>query len=1014
MLVVHAWWSPVPAPTGALGLWAEDSTAPAAPKRRLNRLQRHPFAASVADLAAALGVPAGAGRAEVSLELPGEGRGPQASPELVRSGPARGGTQPPAAWSVPAALVDPGEALRLLLAPPAGEDLALGSGWRQLTALALAAVDLTGRGRLLPGVAGAPPGPPRAVWLPVLTGADAAWLRALAATVPPAMLAERSADGEPATSAGRQVAMATDALVDAAARRAAGPSAAGRGPVSRPATAWRRALAAADPQFRADEAQAAGLRRALESWQRDAAAGAVRACFRLVEPGEDDDEAQPPAWQVQFALQSADEPSLVVEAERVWRSRSGTGVLSRLVTSPQETMLAELGRAARIWPQIDDALRTARPAGLPLGAEGAHTFLSAAAPMLDAAGFGVLLPGWWSKPASRLGLRLRASTPAQPAATDSGTGIGREALVGFSWELAVGEHTLTEQEIADLVAERAPLVKLRGQWVPLDRARLARGLSLLRDGGRSGAMSLAEVLGAIGSPDDGPEGLPVVQVDADGWLADLLADHREQRLEPVKLPGSFSGTLRPYQERGLAWLSFLERIGVGGVLADDMGLGKTVQLLALMSGDAPDGGPTLLVCPMSLVGNWRREAARFAPELRVHVHHGAERARGPEFAAAVTGSDLVLTTYALVARDVEALRAVGWRRVVLDEAQAVKNAATRAAVAVRSLPARRRFAVTGTPVENRLADLWSLMEFANPGLLGTAAEFKQRYAVPVERHGDDGARLALRSLTRPFVLRREKTDRTIITDLPEKLEMDVVCSLTSEQAALYQAVVQDMMEKISSSEGIERRGLVLATMSKLKQVCNHPAQFLGDGSRLGGRSGKLARLEETLDEVLAGGERALLFTQFAGFGALLQPYLTARFGREVLFLHGRVPQPERDAMVARFQGGEGPAMFILSLKAGGTGLTLTAANHVVHVDRWWNPAVEDQATDRAFRIGQRRAVQVRKLVCAGTLEERIADLITGKRGLAASIVGSGEGWLTELSTAQLRDLFTLRAGAVVE
>jgi len=335
---------------------------------------------------------------------------------------------------------------------------------------------------------------------------------------------------------------------------------------------------------------------------------------------------------------------------------------------------------------------------------------------------------------------------------------------------------------------------------------------------------------------------------------------------------------------------------------------------------------------------------------------------------------------------------------------------------VRSLPAAHRVAVTGTPVENRLADLWSIMEFANPGLLGRASAFRDRFAVPIERHGDDDAAARLRTLTQPFVLRRLKTDRSIITDLPEKLEMEVFCSLTTEQAALYQATVDDMLEKIEASDGIERRGLVLATMTKLKQVCNHPAQLLKDGSRLAGRSGKLARVEETLEEVLAAGEKALLFTQFAEFGGMLRAHLSARFGREVLFLHGGVAKADRDTMVARFSADDAsaPPLFVLSLKAGGTGLNLTAANHVLHVDRWWNPAVEDQATDRAFRIGQTRAVQVRKLVCAGTLEERIAEMIREKRGLAARIVGTGEGWLTELSTAQLRELLRLDRSAVAE
>jgi SNF2 family DNA or RNA helicase len=563
--------------------------------------------------------------------------------------------------------------------------------------------------------------------------------------------------------------------------------------------------------------------------------------------------------------------------------------------------------------------------------------------------------------------------------------------------------------------------------VEVDARRLAAGLKLLRAGGELTVVDLLRV--ALGD-DDAALPLPVLGIEADGVLGDLLSGEVERRLSPVAEPPGFQGRLRPYQRRGLAWLRFLHQLGLGGVLADDMGLGKTVQLLALLAADEPGAGPTLLVCPMSLVGNWRREAAKFVPDLPVHVHHGAERPRGQEFVEAVTAARLVVTTYAVATRDAADLAEVGWHRIVVDEAQAIKNAATRQAVAIRSLPARHRVAVTGTPVENRLADLWSIMEFANPGLLGGAASFRRRYAEPVERHGDADAAQRLRRITGPFVLRRLKTDTSIISDLPAKLEMEVLCNLTAEQASLYQAVVDDMMGRIESSDGVERRGLVLATMTKLKQICNHPAQFLRDGSHLPGRSGKLARLTEILDEVLAAGEKTLLFTQYAHFGALLRGHLSAYTGREVLFLHGGLGKAERDALVARFQAdydGAGPAavpsagsaqsgppIFILSLKAGGTGLTLTAANHVVHVDRWWNPAVEDQATDRAFRIGQRRVVQVRKFVCAGTVEEKISAMVADKRGLAAKIVGSGEQWLTELSTSQLRELFALEAGAVVE
>jgi non-specific serine/threonine protein kinase len=362
------------------------------------------------------------------------------------------------------------------------------------------------------------------------------------------------------------------------------------------------------------------------------------------------------------------------------------------------------------------------------------------------------------------------------------------------------------------------------------------------------------------------------------------------------------------------------------------------------------------------------------------------------------------------------MRKMGWGRVILDEAQAVKNADTRASIAVRSLGSSHRFAVTGTPIENNLGDLWSLMEFTNPGFLGSHATFKKRYSNPIERTGNAEALYKLRQMTEPFILRRLKTDKSIISDLPRKMEMQVTCTLTKEQGALYQKVTDDMLKRIAESDGIERKGLVLATMTKLKQVCNHPAQALHDGSTVKGRSGKLARIEETVEEILASGEKVLLFTQYTEFGAMLRADLSARFRQEVAYLHGGLNRRERDALVSRFQSpdGKGPSIFILSLKAGGTGLTLTAANHVIHVDRWWNPAVEDQATDRVFRIGQTRAVQVRKLVCGGTLEEKIAAMIKEKRSLAASVVtaGSGQNWITELPVEALRDLFTLDRGSV--
>ena len=1009
MFVLHACWLPGRmhdgnAEPGRLGIWGENSGSPAAAPRRpgrKSRVQTHPFAAAHEDLLGVL-APAAlkATASTVTLTLPTRGGGPIASPELVRDEPdAVAGTVSAGQWRVHVLEFDADLALAVLSEPDT-EGTVGGASLTHLSELSRFAADLVARGRLLPGVIG---DPPRAVWRPVLNASDGAWARTLAVAAPPALFA-----ASPDTGLGLW-AEALDCLVDATARAALGGATLSIGRVGDPVTrAWLGALTGTERVFEADPAAVTALSEALTRWQRDAVAGPVRAFFRLVEPVDGEE-----AWQVRFGLQAADEPSLVVDAEAVWRSRGKLPALARHVDAPQETFLAELGKAARLYPELDHALRTARPAHLALDTEDAHRFLSTAAPTLATAGFGVQLPGWWTKPSSRLGLRLTASTPGQPGQVDAGNAaLGFDALAEFRYDLAVGGQVLTADELAELAEAKAPMVRLRGQWVELDARRLAAGLKLV---GRREQATVGELLRLGLDNHSAPEDLPVEGVEADGWLGELLSGRAEQVLTAVQTPESFSGQLRPYQSRGLSWLDFMHRAGLGGILADDMGLGKTVQLLALLANDV-EAGPSLLVCPMSLVSNWHREAARFTPHLRVHVHHGKERARGKRFADAVAAADLVVTTYALAARDAADLRKITWRRVVVDEAQAIKNAATKQATAIRSLPASTRIAVTGTPVENRLADLWSILEFANPGLLGPAATFKKRYAEPIERHGDEVAAERLRRFTSPFILRRVKSDRSIIADLPDKLEMEVVCNLTAEQAALYQAVVVDMLERIEAVDGIERRGLVLATMTKLKQVCNHPAQFLRDGSQLAGRSGKLECLDDILEEVLAVGEKALLFTQYAEFGALLRGHLAGRFGREVLFLHGGVGKPARDEMVARFQADDAaaPPIFLLSLKAGGTGLTLTAANHVVHVDRWWNPAVEDQATDRAYRIGQRRTVQVRKFVCAGTIEEKIAAMIRDKRGLADRVVGTGEQWLTELSTGQLAELFRLEAGAVVE
>jgi len=1004
--VLHGTWGA----GSRLCVWGEEDAA-SPPERSRVSPRPHPFASGEESLRRIL-----AERATVCAEptaltllLPSRPTGPLPSPELGL--PTWTGTAPPGLrpWTVPALALEPDAALDLLLAP-AGE--AHSASLRFLGEAAKLALDLVARGRVLPALE-SDGARFAARWRVAPEPEDVRRFRLLAAAMPPVCRAEAPGTRPPAAVVEEVV----GEVADAAARRGAfalPPPSVGGTPA---AEAWVRALTSREPCVEAGVIELAALQRRLDAWSRPAepATDGLRLCFRIMPP-EAGRGTRP--WRVEFLLQAPDDPSLLVPAAEVWRSGGRLVAFERVVEHPQERLLGELGRACLLAPALDAALATARPTGLPLDAAGAHRFLREDATVLAHSGFGVLVPPWWHEPQARLGLRLRARPAAGTAVAAAGPGkLGLEALCEYEWEVALGDTVLRPEELRELARLKVPLVQVRGRWVELGPEELTAALALLDQPAEERRMTLADLLRASIGLDAGP-GPPVVAVEAEGWVRELLAGAAERRFAAEPTPAGFHGDLRPYQERGLAWLRFLGDLGLGACLADDMGLGKTIQLLAMLVAERDAGelaAPTLLVCPMSVVGNWQREAERFAPQLRVHVHHGQGRQGGEQLAEVVRDRDLVITTYGLAVRDQEALSALEWGRVVLDEAQNVKNSAARQAHAVRALRAPRRVALTGTPVENRLAELWSIMQFLNPGLLGSASDFRRRFSVPVERYRDDEAAALLRKLTGPFVLRRLKTDRSIIADLPDKVDMKVYCNITREQATLYQAVLDDMLAKIDAAgEDIERRGLVLATMMKLKQVLNHPRQLLRDGSRLDGRSGKLARLEEILEEVMAEGDRALLFTQFAEMGDLLRAHLRERLGRDVPFLHGGTPRRARDEMVAWFQSAAGPPLLILSLKAGGTGLNLTAANHVIHFDRWWNPAVEDQATDRAFRIGQRRDVQVRKLVCIGTLEERIDRMIEEKRELARRIVGTGEGWLTELSTDQLRELVALSADAVAE
>ncbi|MEV4413257.1 DEAD/DEAH box helicase [Catellatospora sp. NPDC049609] len=1041
MLVAHCLFSG----EGSWECWVEDasrlSALPAQRGRRSSRPRPHPFAVQAGDLFGALGLTDDADLETAGwsvLALPAYRDRPGPSPELRQAAPHAPEPDHLGAWVVPTVRLDAATMLRLLprLAPTGGATV------RYAAALARTAAHVVGSGLVVPALdRDEDAGSFFASWRQVPSLQVAALRIPLVAAMPPAFRCWMP-DGEVALGpADRVLDAALDSLVDVLAGQALAeaeltllPPQRGRAPRRTPvAEHWLTALTSEDNLLDPDELGphlVDDLAQRLERWQHGgrgtAGAGLVRTCLRLVAPPDASSLGEPApqsrdadgaddGWRLELLLQSQEDPSLVADAGSVWRLDGNALLFAEAGIDPQVELLTGLGRAAEAYPALRQALHEAAPVEAALDAEGALAFLRTHAAAVAAAGVGVLLPAWWSGPRPRLGLRLTAQTPAQPGRVAKESALGMDSLVEYAWQVALGDDVLTEAELAALAAAKTPLVRVRGQWVEVDQRRLADGLKRLAKT-RQRALTARDVLKAGLLGDDADAGLPLVGVEATGWLGGLLHG-TDGAFTALPTPDGFGARLRPYQERGLGWLSFMDALGVGAVLADDMGLGKTIQVLALLENERRQGtgtGPTLLICPMSLVANWQREAAKFTPKLAVHVHHGAERLTGEQFRDAVAGVDLVLTTYSLALRDQHELAEVAWRRIVVDEAQAIKNAATKQSRAIRALPAPRRIALTGTPVENRLADLHSIMEFASPGLLGSAETFKRRFAVPIERDGDAEAAARLRRVTGAFMLRRVKTDPTIIYDLPEKIEMTVACNLTREQAALYQTVLDDMLAQIEAAEGIDRRGLILATLTKLKQVCNHPAQLLKDGSRIAGRSGKVARVEEICEEVLAAGEKVLLFTQFAEFGGMLSEHLAARFAQPVPFLHGGVDSRTRDRMVVSFQDPGGPGMFVLSLKAGGVGLNLTAANHVIHVDRWWNPAVEDQATDRAFRIGQRKNVQVRKLLCAGTLEERIDAVLEQKKALAEATVGTGEAWLTELSTQALRELVTLSRDAVVE
>lgn len=1039
MLVVHANWS-----GGWIHLWGETIAA-----REHAPVGAHPFAADASALRSALGLD---GLCEndassIRLRLPTRGERPEASPRLAHA--AAGADDPETdevslrGWEIPSVRVRAGRALEALEriedrdgAGENGERVLAGPGVVFFATAARLGRSLQADERFVPALVQEGSGALRGTWQPWL--ADEASVERVTTLVRAMPAVARAADDafehdgwaitedflwRVVDAACREM-LVRESFIEAVDGRAA----------TDPVVAWLGGLlsVAEGVEVRSDERTAAlrSVRQWLGNLEDRGRGGAFRLLFRLEEPddativGQGAGEAK---WPLTFHLRSVERVEAEISAEEVWAlgaDRASVGGL--VVEGPQDLLLAELARAARVYARIEEALSGTEPSGLTLNTRQAYEFLREVSPVLAEQGFVVESPTWWDTPASRLGAKLMVRSEEIDASSGGAGGggragettVGMDTLVSYSWQIAVGDTTLSLREFEMLAKEQAPLIRVEGQWVEIRPEDVKAAVRFLKEN-PGGDAHVSEVLRLAYAWDAERAGMAMLGIETTGWVSALFSSDAE-RLPMLEQPQGFRGALRAYQLRGMSWLAFLERFGLGACLADDMGLGKTVQMLALLLHErerSPEArpSPTLIVAPMSVVSNWKRETERFAPSLKVVVHHGAERGQGDAMAREAGSADVVLTTYALAHRDREALTRIDWGRVVLDEAQNVKNPGAKQSRAVHALRATRRVALTGTPVENRLSELWSIMDFCNPKLLGTSGEFRRRFAAPIERHHDQAKSKQLRSLVQPFVLRRLKSDPTISPDLPAKLETREFCRLTPEQAALYETTVKRMLAEADRAEGIQRRGLVLASLVRLKQICNHPAQFLRDstGRADPSRSGKCVRLLEMLDEALSEGDQALIFTQFREMGKILAPMIAHALDREVLFFHGGTPAKTREELVDRFQKADGSApVFVVSLKAGGTGLNLTAANHVFHFDRWWNPAVENQATDRAHRIGQTRTVHVHKFIVAGSLEERIDRMIEQKTDLAERIIGAGEDWLTELSTAQLRDLVALGPDAV--
>jgi hypothetical protein len=716
------------------------------------------------------------------------------------------------------------------------------------------------------------------------------------------------------------------------------------------------------------------------------------------------------ALALELWLHADDDPTLALPVSLLWRGGEDGFAFVR-GGDPAGDLAGELEELRPLLATEGIEFDEVEPTDSELDAETASYFLRELMPQLEQRNVPVLLPAAWL----RAPTRLRANMTARSEQQSSGL-LSSSVLASFDWRLAVGDNELTDDELKALAAAKNPVVQVAGRWQAVRPADVKRALRFLEK--RRQGVGFVDLVRAVSGMETDEAGLELGSVQLDASLDELLSG-KDARFRPRGTPEGMRHQLFPFQERGHGWLRMLGDLGIGAILADDMGLGKTVQAIAMLVSEREEFGrdtlgPTLVVCPMSVARQWVAEIDRFAPGLRVHLHHGSDRLANEELVRKVREVDVVVTSYDIATRDVDALAEVQWDRLLMDEAQDVKNPATKRARALRMLPARRRVAMTGTPIENRLNELWAIMDILNPGLLGSRDWFNRMFAQPIEVEKDEAALERLRAVVQPFILRRAKDEPEVELDLPPITVEKDYCKLTIEQASLYQATVDRWFPRIESHEDrFGRRGAVLAMLGHLKQVCNHPEMLMHTGMPLEGRSGKLERLVELLQAVPAE-DKSLVFTQYPSFDRLV-PHLEERLGRKVGFFHGRLNAKQRDELLTAFASEEpgGPTVLVISIRAGGRGLNLPAANHVFHFDRWWNPAVEQQATDRAHRLGQHKPVFVHSLICTGTLEERIDQLLDSKRELVEKVMaGRSEDWLGDLDLGAIRQAVALSPDVV--